>query len=88
MEGPSSGDVLCPIKRPVTIRVDADVLAWLNRRDAVTGRGSTSCCVKQWKGSGAGRIYRCKVKTRTLCEATPKGCGTQTLRYDQGLVTR
>ena len=57
-----------PIKRPVTIRVDADVLARLKRK----GRG---CYVKQWKGSGDGhrprKIFSEKSKPLTAREEYP-----------------
>jgi uncharacterized protein (DUF4415 family) len=59
-----------PIKRPVTIRVDADVLAWLKRQ----GRGYQTRINKLLReangretGTGVGgeRLSR-KVRTRTL----------------------
>ncbi len=47
-----------PIKRPVTIRVYPDVLAWLKRQGRGSRRGSTSSCLKRWKGNGGGRRGR------------------------------
>ena len=43
----SIGDVLefyKPIKKPVTLRLDADVLAWFAGKVAATRRGSTARC--------------------------------------------
>src|SRR6266571_9667 len=68
-----------PIKRPVTIRVDADVLAWLKRQ----GRGYQTRINKllreAMEGSGGGRrrrkIVEEKAKTRTVAD-TAKGRGT------------
>ncbi len=72
-----------PSERPVTIRVDAHVLACLKREDVVTKRGSTSCCLKPWKGSDGGSSPRLESQNpHPLVNQTPKGCGTQTLAND------
>ncbi len=42
-----------PIKKSATIRLDADVLAWLKSRAPGTRPGSTPCCVARWRRTRA-----------------------------------
>jgi len=42
-----------PIKKPLTIRLDADVLAWLKTRGAVTRRASINSSERPWKAEDA-----------------------------------